>query len=578
MPGARPRLLVAERFAGVARPGNVAGALFVGEARRISTLASPNLGRVRELVVRGDDLVVFWEFIDGEKLAEMWPAGGLPLDVALRLILDVLSGVGSIHGLRDARQQPMGLAHGEVSPATIVVGVDGAAKVLHAIGRRLPGAGAERASLGYLAPEVHAAEPHDARADVFGVGVMLWEALSAKRLFAEDDAAAIVARVRGGEVIPPAAPGKSSWALGLGQIAAKAMAPLPADRWPTASAMAAEIRKAAGLRLAPATTAATFAKTGLSERAKTRRDRLESLPGGLLPPMLAPAPVPMLAPAPVPMLAPAPVPVVAEPMAAADAGIDADVDLVSASLVPPAASPAVAALAAFAPPLPARALKPVLPSTIAYVGEAAAPFQPPSQAVWSADQAASVPYFEAAVDLPVSSAAPARDSFDVSSTSGQPSAEPPPFGRVSARRTAAVLGGVGAVGLIVLSLAAWKVSHQAGASAASLPRAPHAQTDAPVSGHSHPDSGWHPAAPTAAPAQAVDPEAATSPTTRAPAMAAPTAAHAVAASRSTRFPAPTTQPAVSKSSSVGSPARRPATPRPTRPTPRPTSGFDPGSL
>ncbi|HXN32635.1 MAG TPA: protein kinase, partial [Polyangiaceae bacterium] len=274
-PGATPKLFVAERFAGAANPAEAEWATFLSEARRISTLASSNVARVRELAVRGDDLVAFWDFIDGERLGETW-LSGMPLDVSLRMVLDVLSGVGAIHGLRDAKQQPMEMAHGELSTATIVVGLDGAARVLHAIARRMPGARAEAASLGYLAPEVHAGEAYDARADVFGAGVLLWEAVSGKRLFSEGDAAAIVARVRGGGVPAAAVPDEAAWARPLVRVAAKALAPSPGDRWPTASAMAAEIRKAVGLKLASASAAATFAKTAIGPRVKARRQELES--------------------------------------------------------------------------------------------------------------------------------------------------------------------------------------------------------------------------------------------------------------------------------------------------------------
>src|ERR1035441_1206228 len=96
-----------------------------------------------------------------------------------------MSGVAGIHTLRDASQQPMKLAHGELSPATVAIGLDGVARVLHAIARRVPGAHPDPASIGYMAPEVHAGEGYDQRADVFGVGVLLWEVLSGGRLFTE---------------------------------------------------------------------------------------------------------------------------------------------------------------------------------------------------------------------------------------------------------------------------------------------------------------------------------------------------------------------------------------------------------
>jgi Protein kinase domain len=575
-PGARPRLLIAERFADVARAGDAAGAAFVAQARRISTLASPNLGRVRELAVRGDDLAIFWELIDGDKLAEVWPAvdapRALPLDLALRLILDVLSGVGAIHGLRDARQQPMDLSHGEVSPATVVVGVDGAARVLHAIARRQPAARAEPASLGYLAPEVHTGGPYDARADVFSVGVLLWEALSGKRLFVEEtDAAAVVARLHGG--IPLASvPGKASWALGLAQIAAKAMAPTPADRWPTASAMAAEIRKIAGLRLASATAAAAFVGAALGERARIRRAQLESLAPSL--PRTA-SPVSAGAPASVPAAVPS------------DAELDAELDLVAealASLAPPAPRP----------PLPARALKPSPPTSVATTRApvADAPEEPPP--AWPVQQVAAA-YFEAAVDLPISIAPPPGDP-----PTAQPASVPPDPGvahaeRLRRRRMIAVLGGVAAFGVLVFCLVGWRLAHDGGRLDALFPardrvRAAQAEVLAPTAAPpSTVSSAWHAVSPrapgpesvssawhavAAAPPRADDSDTTPTPVTTAPPGVSPRAPARAAAPARSRPPARANPPGAR--ASWVAPPRKPVAPRAARPNPQ--GSFDPASL
>jgi hypothetical protein len=283
--GGAAQLVVAERFAGANRSGDAAGADLRREARRISTLANPHMARVREVALRGDDLVVFGDFIDGEKLREFWrleSAAGdrLPLEIALRVLLDVLTGVGALHGLRDASQQPMKLTHGEISPSTILVGSDGVGRILHTVARRAPDARAEAASIPYLAPEVHSGDAHDARADIFSVGVLLWELLEGALLTKEGDEPAGV-RVRSGPLPSPTAAQKAPWAKGLVPVVTRALAVAPEDRWPTAAGMAAEIRKAAGLKLAAASAAAAFAKSRFGERVKQRRVRWEAASGPL---------------------------------------------------------------------------------------------------------------------------------------------------------------------------------------------------------------------------------------------------------------------------------------------------------
>jgi hypothetical protein len=274
------QLAVAEHFPGACRAVDASGRTDLRrEARRISTLANPHVARVREVAVRGDDLVVFGDFLDGEKLTQFWrPGEWLPLEMALRVLLDVLTGVGALHGLRDSNQQPMKLTHGEISPATILFGADGVARLLHAVARRAVDASPEAASLPYLAPEVHANDAYDGRADVFSVGVLLWEVLEGKRLSSDGEDPAGM-RARSGPIPAPSAPEKAApWSKALVPVVTRALAAAPEDRWPTAAAMAAEIRKAAGLKLAAASAAAAFAKNKFGARAKERRTRWESRP------------------------------------------------------------------------------------------------------------------------------------------------------------------------------------------------------------------------------------------------------------------------------------------------------------
>jgi eukaryotic-like serine/threonine-protein kinase len=503
--GGKSKLLIAERVQAADALGDAAWATFVAEARRISTLASANVARVRQLIVRDRDLVVVSDFIDGDRLEETWLSRDMSLDVALRLVLDLLAGASAIHGLRDGAQQPLQLAHGELSPATVVVGVDGAARVLHAVARRAPGAPIERSSRGYVAPEVHAGAVFDPRADVFSAGVLLWEALNGARLFLNDDAEAVVARTRAG--VPPAT--ANAWAKGLAQVAARALAHSPADRWPTATAMAEEIRKAAGLRLASAAAAAAFGKTAMGERVKARRQRLES---GVTAPAtvqdsveeveLLPESVPPSAPPPGALDAPRPPP----------AMLDAP------------------------PPLPARAT-------------------PPSHSDAVADVFVSV-------TPPISVVPPPADSAEVLPTSVE-QVDVEPEGRSSRRRVVAVLGGVGALGLVIFSLAGWRAAHR------SRPAAPSASIEVGTSGLANSPR------PPEAPAPHAQVEMPTSPATQAaPALISTVPSAAPAKS------APAAQPGVaagarSQAAAAARPRKSPSVPA--SPAAR-HSGFDPNAL
>lgn len=525
---------MAERFAGVAKLGDTQWSAFIGEARRISTLASSNVARVRELAVRGDDLVAFWDFIDGEKLSETW-LSRMPLEVSLRIVLDVLSGVSAIHGIRDTKQQSMEIAHGEVSAATIVVGLDGVGRLLHAIARRLPRARAEAASLGYLAPEVHAGEPYDARADVFSAGVLLWEAVSAKRLFFEGDAAAIAARVRRHGVPLASVPAGAGWAAPLVAVAARALAPLPCDRWPTAAAMAAEIRKAVGLKLASAAAAASFARAAMGERTKVRRQELES--GDAL--VTASLPAENASDAPRALNASHTMPTESTAPLAPESLAPESIDSLPEQLPPP---------------LPQRTSPQRLSS--ARVGPHA-----------QVDDANATHDFAAAIDVPLSISPPPPAAIAVSHASIAPAGPFDDNGGVTRRRRVAVLGGVGAFGMIVFVLAGWRVAHRD--PGVGLPAGEPTRV---VAGSASPPA-WPPMA---SPARAD----VTAPAPPASSVGAPAPTSGAAASASPTPPSPplVNSAPVLKPSSMATAAQRPPAPTQALRRHHSNSGYDPGSL
>ena len=558
---------------------------------------------MREVAQRGDDLVVFGEFIEGERLTELWRPEKLPLEIALRVLVDVLTGLGALHNLRDAKQQPMKLAHGELSPATIVLGLDGIARVLHAVARCAPGASPEEASLAYLSPEVASGDPYDARADVFGAGVLLWEALSGKRLFTQNDAAANARQVRAGPLPRATVPAKAPWASGLLDVAAKALAASPDDRWPTAAVMAAEIRKSAGLKLAPASTAAAFAKSAFGERVKKRHESIDakaqvSASPRQPPPAPAPVAAPPPAPAspeppPVPPKPPPPPPAKAEllPDVTTDTvlvapglhapvtevvelGSDILVDAVSTiSSVPPPSSavggfvldPFTARGALDGQAAPAVVAAPVVPIGPAPVEEVA----PPPSSITGA------PHFAAAIDLAPPAPPPAAPPFAEWPAPSNPPHTSPSLVReseeaarqlrVGRRRKLLVLGGVGGLGAIVFVLAAVRVAQRGTETRASTSR------PVPVVASAAPPVPQAPPPAVAPAALPVVTAAAAPPAAPPPAVVASTAT----------VPAPSRQAAIPHATpafKAPAPHAAPAWAPPAGAKPRPKPTYDPNSL
>jgi len=208
----------------------------------------------------GRPVIVASDFVEGERLSGLWRGAAesksnLPLDVLLRVLTDILSGLAALHDLSDAKGQPLKLSHGDITTANVLVGADGVSRLLHACRIRIPGAlPGEEAT---VAPEVLWGAAADQRADVFAMGVLLWQALSNKAVLTD---AGWLEHLRSGTIVRAPVPKGVPWAAPLVDVAARAMQTEPEKRFSNASAMFAEVRKIADAKLATQTHVAAFLK------------------------------------------------------------------------------------------------------------------------------------------------------------------------------------------------------------------------------------------------------------------------------------------------------------------------------
>lgn len=283
---AKAQLFVVERLARGGRISDEDAADYIRDARRIAELEHPNIVRVREVAIRADEVLVASDFIDGEPLDSILhgdAASRGSLEVLLRVIVDVLTGLGALHNLRDVKRQPLKLVHGELTPANVVVGLDGSARLVQVCRVASLATRPGRTGSGYLAPEVLLADGSaDARADVYSAGVLLWEALSGRRMLAEAAPHAIVAHILSGRVPRAMAPDDAPWAVDLVKVAHKALSADPTARFENAAAMASEIRRIAGARLATTGKVAAFAKQAFGAKVAARRQALVTFEGSVV--------------------------------------------------------------------------------------------------------------------------------------------------------------------------------------------------------------------------------------------------------------------------------------------------------
>jgi serine/threonine-protein kinase len=140
-----------------------------------------------------------------------------------------------------------GLVHRDVSPHNILVSFEGEVKLTDFGIARVPGTGSLtgpgmlKGKLGYMAPEQASDAPADARADVFALGVVLWESCTGQRLFARDSEVATLRALTGPDRIVPPSFWNENVPPALDAIVLSALERDPARRTATADEIAARL-------------------------------------------------------------------------------------------------------------------------------------------------------------------------------------------------------------------------------------------------------------------------------------------------------------------------------------------------
>jgi serine/threonine-protein kinase len=169
-------------------------ATMLREARIASQLRHPNVVSVVDVEEVDSELLLIMDYVEGASLAALVSPPATDLLAAaratLRIALDACAGLDAAHRAVDERGRPLGLVHRDVSPQNILVGVDGVGRLIDfgiakvsSLRSGHTGLSLLKGKLPYMAPEYLRGEPLDPRSDVFGAGVVLWEALTGRRLF-----------------------------------------------------------------------------------------------------------------------------------------------------------------------------------------------------------------------------------------------------------------------------------------------------------------------------------------------------------------------------------------------------------
>jgi eukaryotic-like serine/threonine-protein kinase len=237
--------------------------MFLDEARIAARIHHPHVVEILDLGESDGAYFMVMEFIEGENLSALTRALGrdgerLPVAVALQIVADLLEGLGAAPELVDENGRPYELVHRDVSPHNILINLDGWAKVgdfgiMKAAGKASnTKTGELRGKLAYMSPEQARGGAVDLRTDLFAVGVILWELLTGRRLFACASEAATLEKVIACKIPPLAEAGLAEvpdeFDIGLQRLLDRALASTPDGRPADAVTMLAEVKRL--LRLA----------------------------------------------------------------------------------------------------------------------------------------------------------------------------------------------------------------------------------------------------------------------------------------------------------------------------------------
>jgi serine/threonine protein kinase len=216
--------------------------MFLDEARITARLNHPNIVQTYEVGNDGDRYFIAMEYLEGQPLNAIFRRMGrrnLPLEIHLRILADVLAGLSHAHQLKDFDGTPFSIVHRDVSPQNVFVTYDGQVKLVDFGIAKAAGAssrtqeGMLKGKISYIAPEQARCEHVDARADLFAVGVMLWEALAGRRMITREDEMSVLARRMSGQD-PPIRSVVERLSEELAQICDRAMAPSSEARFQSA--------------------------------------------------------------------------------------------------------------------------------------------------------------------------------------------------------------------------------------------------------------------------------------------------------------------------------------------------------
>jgi serine/threonine protein kinase len=235
--------------------------MFLEEARLAASLHHQNIVQVYDVGEQNGEYFFAMEYVHGEDLRRLHAKARdrkeqIPLEVVVSIVMAAASGLHHAHEQRGPDRAPLELIHRDVSLGNILVGFDGSVKLLDfglakaALRSAKTRTGTLKGKAAYMSPEQCMGRPLDRRSDVFGLGIVLYELMTARRLFKAANDFLSMAAIVDGDIPPPSAH-RAGLPPGFDELVMRALSKTRESRFPSAEAMRGALEELAidsGLR------------------------------------------------------------------------------------------------------------------------------------------------------------------------------------------------------------------------------------------------------------------------------------------------------------------------------------------
>ncbi len=261
--------------------------MFLQEARLVGRIQHPNVVAALDCVATDDNAMLIMEYVHGASLSQLLKKPvAIPLPAASAIVLGAALGLHAAHEAVDTTGKNLGIVHRDVSPQNIIVGVDGLARVLDfgvakAAARSLQTRTGEiKGKLGYMAPEQLLGDDVGREADIYSLGIVLWELVTGRRLFRAEGTGLMMSRIAQSRIESPRSV-NSNVSPEISAVVMKAVAASPKLRYRTALEFAEAVEHTIPVmaQRTLGTWVATVAKDDLAHRAKVL-SHIEKAPSG----------------------------------------------------------------------------------------------------------------------------------------------------------------------------------------------------------------------------------------------------------------------------------------------------------